>query len=114
MNRPHNHIGVMTVHSPGADVDALQGLARRATEDITPALEDATDASWSFHMEMPATLPDDDARPAADYLNDASLRMVEQQYDAVVVFTSVPIVSRRGGLESRDVIRHLALFRAEP
>ena len=95
MDRPHLHIGVMTVHSPRADVQALQALARRATEDITSALEHATDAVWTFHDEMPAGLPDDDARPAADFLNDASLRMVEQQYDAMLVFTSVPVVSRR-------------------
>lgn len=95
MNRPHIHIGVMTVPSPRADEGALHALASRATDDITSALEAATDATWTFHLEMPGGLPDDDARPAADFLNDASLRMVEQQYDAMLVFTSVPIISRR-------------------
>jgi hypothetical protein len=95
MNRPHIHIGVMTAHSPGMDVSALQAFARRTTDDVVDALEQATDATWTFHLEMPSGLPDDDARPAADFLNDASLRMVEQQHDAMLVFTDVPIVSRR-------------------
>ncbi|CAN5683133.1 hypothetical protein BH23GEM11_BH23GEM11_01510 [soil metagenome] len=95
MNRPHIQIGVMTVPSPRADVDALRAVARRATEDITTVLENVTHAAVTFHMEMPGSVPDDDPRRAADFLNDASLRMVEQQYDAMLVFTSVPIVSRR-------------------
>lgn len=75
-------------------IDVLEEFARRATADIEPVLEKATGACWSFHMEAPTRLGSDEPRRAADFLDEASLRMVEGPYDAVVVMTNVAVVSR--------------------
>lgn len=89
------HIGVVPVRSPDMSADVLESFARCTTADIEPVLENATGASWSFHLEAPHRLVSDEPRQAADFLDEASLRMVEGPYDAVVVMTDVAVTSRK-------------------
>ena len=53
------------------------------------------DVDWTFHPETPERLPDAEPRRPADFLDTATHRMVEGPYDAVVVVTDVPLLSRR-------------------
>lgn len=93
--KPQIHIGMVPVRSPDMPADVLESFARRVTADIGPVLENATGASWSFHMEAPHRLVSDEPRRPAEFLDEASLRMVEGPYDAVVVMTDVAVVSRK-------------------
>lgn len=89
------NVGVMLAYSPAADLDKLQNFSRRLTEVVTEGLNRATKASWIFHLEDPERLGNDDARRPADFLDEASLRMVEGPFDMVVVITDVALYSRR-------------------
>jgi hypothetical protein len=88
------HVGVVVAHSPGADPDALGSLADRATRDALAPVEAATGLSWSFHESDAFRIPDREARRPSDFLDEASLRMAEGRYDAVVVVTDATLVSR--------------------
>lgn len=87
--------GLMIAYSPAADLEKLQGFSRRLTEDVSEELGGATRADWVFHLEDPARLGTDEARRPADFLDEASLRMVEGPFDLVVVVTDVALYSRR-------------------
>lgn len=89
------HIGLVPVRSPDMSADVLERFARRTADDIRPVLENATGASWTFHMEAPSRISSDDPRAAASFLDEAALRMVEGPYDAIVVVTDVGVVSRK-------------------
>ncbi len=60
--KPQIHIGVVPVRAPDMSADVLEGFARRVTADIGPVLENATGASWSFHLEVPHRLASDEPR----------------------------------------------------
>lgn len=89
------NIGVIAAHSPDVSLEELEAFAKQLCEDVTPILEEATSTRWIFHREVPTRLARDDPRRASDFLDEASLRMVEGPYDAVVVVTDVSLVSRR-------------------
>lgn len=104
MAGPTIDAGVLVSHSPTADVERLHHFARRITETSGGELKQATDANWKFHFTERTRLSDDDARRPSDFLDEASLQMVEGPYDFVVVVTDVGLVSSRrsivGGLAS--------------
>lgn len=89
------NVGVVVAHTPGADPDRLRRFARRAVEDAADRLETATGVVWRFHDEEPIRLSDDDTRRPSDFLDEASLRMVEGPYDLVLVVTNATLTSRR-------------------
>ena len=95
MQAPAIHVGVMIARSPEMGPETLQAFARGTIELVRPALEDASGIAWSFDHEEPIRLPDDRPRPASDFLQEASLRMVEGPYDAILVVTDTAIVSRK-------------------
>lgn len=86
---------MLAAHSPDTSDDVLKAFAARLGEDAAPALEEATGVGWSFHAEDATRLSSDDPRRPSDFLDEASLRMVEGRYDAVLVVTDVALVSRR-------------------
>lgn len=104
MAGPTIDAGVLVSHSPTADVERLHHFARRITETSGSELKQATAANWKFHFTERTRLSDDDARRPSDFLDEASLQMVEGPYDFVVVVTDVGLVSSRrsivGGLAS--------------
>ncbi len=104
MAGPTIDAGVLVSHSSTADVERLHHFARRITETSGRELKQATDANWKFHFTERTRLSDDDARRPSDFLDEASLQMVEGPYDFVVVVTDVGLVSSRhsivGGLAS--------------
>jgi hypothetical protein len=89
------NVGVLVAYTPGTDADRLRRFADRAVADAEPELEAATEAEWQFHTEAPFRLPDDETRRPSDFLDEASLRMVEGPYDVVVVVTNATLTSRR-------------------
>lgn len=89
------HVAVLPAPSPELRADQLSAFARRLGEDVKPALEEATGIRWVFHVEELTRLSTDDPRRPSDFLDAASLRMVEGPYDAVVVVTDVALVSQR-------------------
>jgi predicted Zn-dependent protease len=92
---PAINVGVVVAYTPGTEPKPLRRFARRAVEDAEPELEDATDLPWQFHVEEPFRLPNDETRRPSDFLDEASLRMVEGPYDLVVVVTNATLTSRR-------------------
>ena len=89
------HVGLIVAHAPGATVEELEAFAARVAHDVAPVMAEATGMRWRFHPEEATRLSSDDPHRAADFLDSASLRMVEGPYDAVVVVTDVALVSRR-------------------
>lgn len=95
MNPAEIHIGMLPIRSPDMSAEELESFARQLAADVQPVLGNATGVSWSFHLEAPNRLSGDDPRRAADFLQEASLRMAEGPYDAILVITNVPVVSRK-------------------
>lgn len=94
MNVPEIHVGILPAQAPGTPLEALERFASRLGEDVAPNLERATGTRWIFSAESPTRLSDDRPRRASDFVAEASLRMVEGPYDAVVVITNVGVVSK--------------------
>lgn len=104
MAGPTIDTGVLVSYSPTADEERLGRFARHITESIDSELEQSTGATWRFHFTERTRLPNDEARRPSNFLDEASLQMVEGPYDLVVVVTDVGLVSTRrsivGGLAS--------------
>ena len=94
MEGPRIHVGVIVAHSPEVAPETLRAFAAGAIELVQPAIEEASAVGWSFDPEQPIRLADDRPRPASDVLQEASLRMVDGPYDAILVVTDTAIVSR--------------------
>lgn len=89
------NVGVLLAVTPAGEMERLDAFARRMIEDVRPAMEAATGRRWEFDLTEPVRLSGDDARRPADFLDEASLRMVQGPYDLVLVVTDVGVVSRR-------------------
>lgn len=92
---PEINVGVMLALSPRAALERYQPFVRRLAEDAGRALGAASGGRWLLHAEEPVRLSSDDPRRPSDFLDEASLRMVEGPFDLVVVVTDVGLVSRR-------------------
>ncbi|HEV2150237.1 MAG TPA: hypothetical protein VGR37_22755 [Longimicrobiaceae bacterium] len=92
---PEVNAGVLLAVSPAASAEALTAFARALMEDVRPEMERATGARWVFDMVDSYQLSDDDARRPSDFLDEASLHMVEGPYDVLLVITDVGLVSRK-------------------
>lgn len=95
MTNPQINVGVLIAHSPASELSRMQDFSRRMVSDVNGQLNTGTGAEWIFHIEEPARLNNDDPRRPSDFLDEASLRMVEGPFDIVVVVTDVALVSRR-------------------
>jgi predicted Zn-dependent protease len=89
------NVGVLIASAPGAATDRIAAFARGIVDDVRPELEGVTGQRWVFDLADPIHLPNDDARRPADFLDEASLRMVQGPYDLVLVVTDVGVVSRK-------------------
>jgi predicted Zn-dependent protease len=111
MSKTEINVGVLIARTPSVDLERMEEFARRVVRDTQPELEDATGARWAFHLEDPIRIADDESRRPSDFLDEASLRMVEGPYDLVLVITDVGVVSRRhqvvAGLAS--AVSHVAV-----
>lgn len=88
-------VGILVLHSPGADAERFRPFAEQLATDVAPKLGDTTEIGWRFHAEEPAALPDSASRRPSEFLDEAMHRMVEGMYDIVVVVTDVPLLSPR-------------------
>lgn len=95
MSATEIQIGVLPAYSPDTDPEVLERFGRILAGDVAPVLEEATGVRWVFSSEPSTRLPDDDPHRAADFMDEASLRMVEGPYDGIVVLTDVGVVSRK-------------------
>lgn len=89
---------MLVAHSPGGDAEALASFARRAARDATESIGSVTAARWRVHVAERDPLGDGAARRPSEFLDEATLRMVEGPYDLVVVVTDVALTSRRDRL----------------
>lgn len=94
------NIGILLAHTSGADKDGLLAFIRQLTDDCAPELKRASGIPWKFHITEPAALDTDPPHRASDFLDEASMRMAEGPYDAVVVVTDAALISRRKMLEA--------------
>lgn len=95
MTNPQINIGILIAHTPSANLDQIQAFSRRLIQDVTGELNGATKAEWVFNIAEPTRLNDDEPRRPSDFLDEASLRMVEGPFDILVVITDVALYSRK-------------------
>lgn len=95
-------VGVMP-----ANRQPVTEFARQMTADASPELERATGRPWHFHLLPEQRLEHDDARRPSDFLDEATLRMVEGPYDMIVVVTDAPLVSRRTVAGVASAVSHV-------
>ncbi len=88
-------VGLLIAHTPRAEPERLRAFAAQMATDATEALRNATDVAWRFHADEPAPLPDSDDRRPAEFLDEATHRMVEGPYDVLIVLTDAPLRSSR-------------------
>lgn len=93
-NRQVN-IGVLIAYSPSADLEALRGFSDQATRLAMEQLNSVTETNWNFHPADQTQIGGDAPRRPSDFLDEATLRMVEGPFDAVIVVTDVALYSRR-------------------
>lgn len=92
---PEMNVGIMIANSRESDATSLQAFAQSVSDDIRSELEGATTLDWMFHFTEPMLLDSNAPQRPADFLDEASLRMVEGPYDLVIVVTDVALVSRK-------------------
>ncbi len=97
---PEMVVGVMIAYSGQADRDALKFFASQLVQDTKGEFESATGIRWLFHLTDATALASDSPHRPSDFLDDASLRMGEGPYDAMVVITDVGLLSRRKRIEA--------------
>lgn len=88
-------VGVLVAHTPLGEPERLHAFAARMAGDAADELGSATKVAWRFHAEEPAHLPDADDRRPAEFLDEATHRMVEGPYDVVIVLTDAALRSSR-------------------
>lgn len=89
------NVGILISHSPNASLADLEDFSGHLIRDINEQLIEATGVSWKFHIVEPTRLGDDSPRGPSNFLDEASLRMVEGPFDIVVVVTDVALYSRK-------------------
>ncbi len=98
-------MGVLVSRTPTAEEEPLRTFVKRLMEDAGAALEAATGVHWTFYPVTPDQMQDDSPRRPGDFLQEASLRMIEGPYDLVVVVTDAAVSSQAdrvvSGLASR-------------
>ena len=93
-NRQVN-IGVLIAYSPSADLEALRDFSDQVTRLAMEQLNSVTETNWNFHPADQTQIGGDAPRRPSDFLDEATLRMVEGPFDAVIVVTDVALYSRR-------------------
>jgi predicted Zn-dependent protease len=93
MSRPEINVGVYAAYSPAADPAPLQEFARRMWQDALGEMEEATRAKWVFNLLDSTRLSSDETHRPADFLDEASLRMVEGPFDVMIAVTDVALSS---------------------
>lgn len=97
---PEMNVGILLAHSQSADREELKTFARQLAGDAKEEIQAATGTKWIFHITDPTLLESDSPQRPSDFLDDASLRMGEGPYDAVLVLTNVALLSRRKRTEA--------------
>ena len=98
MQREMN-IGLLIASSRGTDQGELIALAQNAAKEVSTNLSAASGIPWFFQMAGTKTLETDDPRRPSDFLEEASIAIADQAFDAVVVLTDVGLTSRSRHLE---------------
>lgn len=93
------NIGVFTSNGKGGKADELERFAREISASAQNKLN-AVSANWFFDFTDSEQLESDNAREPSDFLDSASLRMVEGPYDLMIVVTDVPLKSRKNMLQA--------------
>ncbi|HEY0036842.1 MAG TPA: hypothetical protein VGB66_09155 [Longimicrobium sp.] len=98
-------MGVLISRTATVDADALTAFTARVTADAAAALEAGTSVRWNFHPVTPDQMQDDAPRRPGEFLEEASLRMIEGPFDILLVVTDAAVSSRANrvvpGLASR-------------
>jgi hypothetical protein len=93
---PEVHADMVLVVTPAAPIEPLHQRAQRLVDDIRPEMDRAKGARWVFGVLEPVRPSDDDPRLTFDFLDEASLQMVEAPLDLVLVVTDTGRVTVRG------------------
>ena len=96
---PEMNIGVLLAISRPSDLDAVHAFADRIAAEASQPMQEASGIAWHFHTTEPVVLESENSRRPSDFLDDASLRMAEGSFDAVVVVTDVGLFSRQQHME---------------
>jgi hypothetical protein len=98
-------VGVLISRTATAEVEEMRAFTQRLAADARAALERGTGVRWTFHPVAPDQLGNDAPRRPSEFLEDASLRMIEGPYDLMVVVTDAAVSTQSNrvvpGLASR-------------
>ncbi|MAM88596.1 MAG: hypothetical protein CME36_14925 [unclassified Hahellaceae] len=97
---PEMNVGVLLAVSRSTDVSTIRSFARRISEQAKSPLQAASGIDWKFHITDPIMLESENSLRPSDFLDDASLRMAEGPFDAVIVITDVGLLSRQKHMEA--------------
>ncbi len=92
---PLINIGLLPLASPGSDQEVLAGISAHLIAMVGEVLNRGTGASWHLHPEDPVRADTGGSKLPADFLDAATAVMAEGPYDALIVVTDLPLVSRR-------------------
>lgn len=95
-SHPEMNVAMMAAVSREESLPEVRRFMQRLAEDVRPEMEQATQLRWIFDIVDPTTVDSEQARRPAEFLDEASLRMVEGPYDMVLVVTDSSLVSRKG------------------
>ena len=87
-------MGILLAQSQSANREELQSFARQLSRHVKEEMESTTGIKWMFHQTDPVVLENDSPHRPSGFLDDASLRMGEGPYDALLVITNVALLSR--------------------
>ena len=94
------NVGILLAHSHSANREEMQSFAKALTLDIKEEMEAATGIKWMFHLTDPTVLESDSPKRPSDFLDDASLRIGEGPFDALLMLTDVALLSRHKRTEA--------------
>ena len=93
------NVGLLIVNSREGDQQGLITLAQDAVQGISAEMKAASGIPWVFDLAGTKILESDEPRRPSDFIEDATVAMADQSFDAMVVVTDVGITSRRRRLE---------------
>ncbi|MEX0684968.1 MAG: hypothetical protein WD267_09130 [Balneolales bacterium] len=93
------NVGILVAIGKPDNKEAYVSFTKQLIEDVKGEIEESTGLPWYFDITDSVELKSDNSRSPADFLDKASLEMVEKPYDLMCVITDVPLRSLRQRME---------------
>lgn len=97
---PEMEVGIMISYNREENKESLLAFAKQLIHDVKPELDQSTGIPWHFNFTETSHLENDQSRTPSEFLDRASLNMVEGPFDLMLVITNVGLMSRKNRLEA--------------